>query len=376
MCKIIYLDNAATTRPSEKALKNAEIYNSEAFYNSSAVYSLGLNSKLALNAVKENIISYVGSDFDIIFTSCGSESNNTAIFSYTNRGNAVTTLGEHPAVFMPFMELKNKGHDVRFAKINKDCTVNVEDLLSLIDKNTTFVSVMHVNNETGGVNDINYIAKECKKINPRLIFHVDGVQGFGKIPCRLSNDIDLYSISAHKINGLKGVGALLKNKRVKNLKPLIYGGGQEYGLRSGTENVFGIKVFEEVAIEKLSKIKENYEKMQSLKHRALLKLDKELFTIISSENSSPYILSVSANGLRGEVLLHKLEEDGVIVSTGSACSSKNRFSRVLKEAGHLESVLDGVIRLSFNIDLSVDDVDFAIDKLNLRAKELKRTMKQ
>lgn len=374
MSSVIYLDNAATTKPSQNALKNAEFYNNEGFYNSSAVYSLGLRSKLALDTAKEKILSLIGKDFDIIFTSCGSESNNTAIFSFANRGNSITTLGEHPAVFTPFMELKNKGYDARFAKINNDATVNVENLLSLIDKNTVFVSVMHVNNETGGINDINYIAKECKKINPRLIFHADGVQAFGKIPYRLSSDIDLYSVSAHKINGLKGVGALLKNKRVKNLKPLIFGGGQEYGLRSGTENLFGIKVFEEVAIEKLSKIKENYEKMQILKDRVLLKIDKEIFTVISNSNCSPYVLSVSAKGLRGEVLLHKLEEDNIIVGTGSACSSKNRFSRVLRDAGYSDSVLDGVIRLSFNTDLTTNDIDIAVEKLNIHAKELKRTM--
>lgn len=374
MNKIIYLDNAATTKPCALALKNNEKFNDFEFYNPSAKYKQGLNAKLAIDDAKKKITACFSNNFDLIITSCGSEADNMAIFSYANRGNIVTTLGEHSAIHAPLTELKNKGYDSRFAKINQDGTVDIENLLSLVDKNTVLVSVMHVNNETGGVNDVNHIASLCKQINPRLIFHVDGVQSFGKIPYRPSEDIDLYSVSAHKINGLKGVGGLFKNKKVKNLKPLIYGGGQENGLRSGTENVFGIKVFESVAVEKYSKIKENYEKMLGYKEYFLSKIDRELFTVISSEKCSPYIISLSAVGLKGEVILHKLEEDNIIVGTGSACSSKNPFSRVLKEAGYNSSILDGVIRISFTPEITNEDLDYVVEKLNLRAKELKRTM--
>ena len=374
MNKILYLDNAATTKPCALALKNNEKFNDFEFYNPSAKYKQGLNAKLAIDDAKKKITACFSNNFDLIITSCGSEADNMAIFSYANRGNIVTTSGEHSAIHAPLTELKNKGYDSRFAKINKDGTVDIENLLSLVDKNTVLVSVMHVNNETGGVNDVNHIASLCKQINPRLIFHVDGVQAFGKIPYRPSEDIDLYSVSAHKINGLKGVGGLFKNKKVKNLKPLIYGGGQENGLRSGTENVFGIKVFESVAVEKYSKIKENYEKMLGYKEYFLSKIDRELFTVISSEKCSPYIISLSAVGLKGEVILHKLEEDNIIVGTGSACSSKNPFSRVLKEAGYNSSVLDGVIRISFTPEITNEELDYVVEKLNLRAKELKRTM--
>ncbi len=374
MDKLLYLDNAATTKPCATALKNNEIFNDFEFYNPSAKYRQGLNAKSAIDDAKKKIISCFSTNFDLIFTSCGSESDNMAIFSYSNRGNIVTTLGEHSAIHAPLTELNNKGYDSRFAKINKDGSVNIENLLSLIDKNTVLVSVMHVNNETGGINDVNAIAKECKRINPRLVFHVDGVQAFGKIPFKPSTDIDLYSVSAHKINGLKGIGGLFKNKNLKTLKPLIYGGGQENGFRSGTENVFGIKVFETVTVDKYSKIKENYDKMLELKEYFLSKIDNELFRIISTENCSPYIISMSAVGLKGEVILHKLEDENIIVGTGSACSSKNPFSRVLKEAGYDASVLDGVLRISFAPDITKDELGYVASQLNLKAKELKRMM--
>ena len=374
MEQIIYLDNAATTKPCQIALKNNQIYNDCEYFNPSAVYKQGLNAKQALTDAKNNIINCFSKDFDLIFTSCGSESDNMAIFSYSNRGNIVTSLGEHSAVYAPLVELKNKGYDSRFAKINSDGTVDISDLLSKIDKNTVLVSIMHVNNETGGINNVNEIAKLCKEINPRLIFHVDGVQAFGKIPFKPSQNIDLYSVSAHKINGLKGVGGLFKNKKIKNLKPLIYGGGQENGLRSGTENIFGIKIFETVTLDKYSKIKENYQIMQDKKQEFLSKIAKDLFTIISSENCSPYIISLSAVGLKGEVLLHKLEEDGIIIGTGSACSSRNQYSRVLKEAGFGANVLDGVVRISFDINITSEQINYVTQKLNVRANELKRTI--
>ena len=248
----IYLDNGATTKPFKSSIEYASAYLEDCFYNPSSLYGGGVNASLALNAARKVIASAFPQNFEVIFLSCGSEANNMAINSYLKRGNAVTTLSEHSCVYEPFMEFKNNGYDARFATLNEDGSVNVENLLSLVDKNTVFVSVMHVNNETGAINDVNYIAKRVKSINPRIIFHSDGVQAFLKIPYVISDDIDLYSVSAHKINALKGVGALIKNKRVKNLKPLIYGGGQENGLRSGTENVYGIKVFENSVKEHLT----------------------------------------------------------------------------------------------------------------------------
>lgn len=375
MDKLIYLDNAATTKPLQSALNDASIYNCEQFFNASALYRGGLDSSKAIFTARETLKNVIGENFDVIFTSCGSESDNTAIFSYCKRGNAVTTLGEHSAVHKPFTELAMRGFDSRFATLNKDGSVNINSLLSLIDKNTVFVSVVHVNNETGAVNDINKIAKLVKEINPRIVFHSDGVQAFMKLPYKLSNDIDLYSVSAHKVNGIKGVGALFKNKKLQNLKPLIYGGGQEGGLRSGTENVFGIKVFEYAVKHHLKTLKDDFNRVSALKSEFLSRLNSDNFTIIGSENTSPYVIALSAKGLRGEVLQHMLEEYGIIIGTGSACSSKNRHSRMLKSIGYSDDILDGVIRISFSYETVLDDVIFAAEKLNEKVLKLKSTMK-
>ncbi|MBO7214645.1 MAG: aminotransferase class V-fold PLP-dependent enzyme, partial [Clostridia bacterium] len=354
--------------------KKAEYLLTEQYFNPSAKYRGGIDASNVIKQAKNTFSKIFGGNFEVIFTSCGTESDNTAIFSYTKRGNAVTTLGEHSAVYAPLDMLKKAGQDIRFAKIKADGGVDVENLLSLIDVSTTFVSVVHVNNETGAINDINYIAKKCKEKNPRLVFHSDGVQAFGKVPVRLSNDIDLYSLSAHKIGGLKGVGALIKNKSLKSLKPYLIGGGQENGFRSGTENVFGINVFETVSIEKTVNFDKNFKNAIELKKEFLSKLDLDLFKVISGENSSPYVISISAVGLRGEVLQHMLEKDGVIVGTGSACSSKHPHSRVLTQAGFDDKTLDGVIRVSFNFDTTLTEVLTAVDLINKNALNLKKAM--
>lgn len=371
---MIYLDNAATTKPFKEALDYAAEYNDEMFFNPSALYHGGLEVNKSIKSARENIIKCLGNlNFDLFFTSCGSESDNTAIFSSFKRGNAVTTLGEHSAVHNTFLELKNRGFDVRFSKLNADGSVNVENLLSLIDNNTTFVSVVHVNNETGAINDINKIAKIVKGKNPRIIFHSDGVQAFGKLPYRIADEIDLYSVSAHKINALKGVGALFRNKKC-HVFPLIYGGGQESGIRSGTENTFGIKVFEYAALEHFKTIREDYERVGQLKKEFISNLNLSNFKLISEENSSNYILYLSAVGLRGEVVQHMLEESNVIVGTGSACSAKHRFSRMLTDIGYSEDVMDGMIRISFNNKTTLDEAVFAAKTLDEAVKKLKKVI--
>ena len=373
---MIYLDNAATTAPSKSALEKAQIFNEEKYFNPSTLYSDGLNCAKEIKLAKENLLKNIGGiNHELIFTSCGSESDNMAIFCSVKRGTFVTSKGEHSAVYKSFLELKNRGLNTHFVDLNSDGTVNVNELIETVKStNADFVSIVHVNNETGGINDVNNIAKQIKSLNRKIVFHVDGVQAYGKIPYRLSNDIDLYSISAHKINALKGVGALVRKKGV-NLSPLIFGGGQENGLRSGTENVFGIKVFEYAAQEKYALIKENYQRISEIKSYILNNLNRENFIVISGENSSPYILTVSAKGLRGEVVMHALESEGVIVGNGSACSSKNRFSRVVEACGYDNAVLDGVIRLSFSVDTTIEDAVAAVNKLNDTVEKLKGILK-
>lgn len=372
---MIYFDNAATTKPLFSAIEKAEAFIKDQYFNPSAKYGKGIEVKKQIDLCKASVLKCFPPFYDLIFTSCGTESDNTAIFSFARRGNFITTQGEHSAVFECFQELKKRGADVRYAPLNIDGSVNVEELLKLVDEKTSFVSVVHVNNETGAINDINAIASQIKKKNPNVVFHSDGVQAFCKIPYILAESIDLYSVSAHKIGGLKGTGALIKKKKL-NLTPYLFGGGQESGLRSGTENVFGIKTFAEACTAHFETIKLNFDKALNLKNLFLQNLDKDLIKIISSENSSPYILSVSAEGLRGEVIMHMLEEFDIIVGTGSACSSKNPHSRILKACGYGAKTLDGMLRISFNESNTVDEALFAVNKLNECVKRLKGIMRK
>ncbi len=374
---MIYLDNAATTRPDSGCLEVAGQYLTEKFYNPSALYAEGYNLHRELVKTRSDLLNLVANDrdFGIIFTSCGTEADNHAIFFGGRRGNVVTTLGEHSAVFSAVNELKERGIEVRFAALNGDGSVNVQSLLGLVDNQTSLVSVIHVNNETGAINDINAIAKAVKMKNARTLFHSDGVQAFGKLPYRLSSDVDLYSLSAHKIGGIKGTGALIKRKNLA-LKPYIYGGGQEDGLRSGTENVFGIKMLECAAKKRYSQIEENYGHVQKLNLTLRERLDKNLFRFISGENGSPYILCVAADGVRGEIILHEVNDKGLIIGTGSACSSnsKKRYSRIILSCGIDETTADGVLRLSFCPENTVEEVEKAADILNETVKRRKEIM--
>ncbi|MBE7081022.1 MAG: cysteine desulfurase [Clostridiales bacterium] len=373
---MLYFDNAATTIPSQTALEKADIFNSEKFFNPSALYLGGLNCSKEIKLAKENILRNLrATNHEVIFTSCGSESDNMAIFCAVKRGTFLTTKGEHSAVYKSFLELKNRGLSVEFIDLNADGTVNEEKLYDYVKNNKVdFVSIVHVNNETGGINDVNKIAKTLKSINKSIVFHADGVQAYGKIPFTLSQDIDLYSISAHKINALKGVGALIKRKNL-NISPLIFGGGQENGLRSGTENVFGIKVFDFAGQEKYQNLNENYKKAQLHKSLFVNGLNKDLFVFISNDNCSPYILTISAKGLRGEVVMHALENQNVIVGNGSACSSKNRFSRVIENCGYNKDILDGVIRISFSTETTIAECKQAVEIINNTVQKLKGILK-
>lgn len=376
---MIYLDNAATTKINAVALEKAREYLTEKYYNPSALYKEGFALQGELKKARSALLSAVADEtnFELVFTSCGSEADNQAIFSFAKRGNAVTTQGEHSAVSAPFHELKNRGTvEPRFAPLQKDGRVDVNAFLNLVDEKTSFVSVIHVNNETGAINDINAIAKAVKAKNPRAIFHSDGVQAYGKIPFKLAKEVDLYSVSAHKIGGGKGTGALIKRKSLV-LPPYIYGGGQEGGRRSGTENTFGIMLFRYAAEVKFKTLKADYARLSVYRDTLKSKLNPEIFEAISSDASSPYILSVSARGLRGEVLLHMANDEGVIVGTGSACSSnaKTRYSKVILACGYDEKTADGVLRLSFSSETTEEEVLQAAEILNKIALALQNKIR-
>lgn len=378
---MIYFDNAATTRPNQGAVEKALIYLRENYFNPSALYKDGLSCKNELKEAREFLISCISrpSETNLIFTACGTEADNQALFSFARRGNLVISAGEHSAIAATANELKNKGIiELRLAPLRSDGSVDADKLIDLVDDKTSMVSVIHVNNETGAVNDINAIAKRAKAKNSRLVFHSDGVQAFGKIPYTLGAEVDLYSVSAHKIGGLKGVGGLFARKKVYNaLSAYIYGGGQENGKRSGTENVFGIKQFEYASADKFATLTEDYERIGEYRRILWERLDKTAFTRISSEESSPYILTVTVAGVRGEVLLHILEDKGLLVGNGSACSSnaKNRYSRVILACGLNETLADGVIRLSFSNETTLSEIEEGAKILNESALELKKRMK-
>lgn len=374
MNKIIYLDNAGTTMPNKRKLDEAVEYYKERYFNPSSLYSGGREVAGDIENFKKTLLGK-NRFRRIILTSCGTESDNTAVFGFAKRGNIVTTMGEHSAIYNPFMKMKEKGLEVRFAKLSDGGKVDVDDLLTKVDKNTSFVSVVHVNNETGAINPINQIADSVKKISPKCIFHSDGVQAYGKLNYIIGDSVDLYSVSAHKIGGLKGVGGLIYKENL-NITPLIYGGGQENGLRSGTENVLGIKLFADVYKEKLEKLTENFDKVTKLKEVVLNNLDKNSFKILSPEDGSPYIVTVSALGLRGAVLQNMLDDEGIVVGTGSACSSKKPFSRIISSFNNSPDVLNGVVRISFAPDTEIDDVKYAVERLNYNALKLSEIIKQ
>lgn len=369
---MIYLDNAATTVPDEGAVNAALAYlKPYGCLNPSALYRAGFEAHKAIDEARRVLLSFVAPQggCELVFTGSGSEADNQAIFSSAKRGNFVTTSGEHAAIYNSAKELEKRGVEVRFAPLNSDGSVNAEALLKLVDDKTSLVSVIHVNNETGAINDIVALAAQVKKINAGTIFHSDGVQAFGKIPFTLTKDIDLYTVSAHKIGGIRGAAALIRRKGAK-LLPYIFGGGQENGLRSGTENTFAIKQFEFAAQKKFVSLKEDFSRIQGYNQQVRHGLDASIFEILSAENASPYILSVSAKGLRGEVLLHMLDDAGLMVGTGSACSSKSRFSRVMLACGLDEKRADGVLRLSFASSTTQDEVTSAIEILNKTAAAL------
>ena len=374
----IYLDNAATTKPDEESLSAAiEFLKTDGFYNPSALYKSARKVKNVVEEARKKLLSLFPSGYDAVFTSCGSEADDMAIFSFARRGNAVTDVGEHAAVFNTFAELKQRGVETRFAPLNKNGQVDAQKLIDLIDEKTAFVSVMQVNNETGAINDVNAISAAVKHKNPNVIFHCDGVQGFLKLPQKISQNVDIYCISAHKIKALKGLGAIVYKKNLP-LKPLILGGGQEKKLRSGTENTLGIDVFLR-AMNKFFNVEKSYENAKKLKAAFLNRLANEIesgvIIPLSDENCSPYILSISVKGVKAEIMQRVLDDEGVIVGTGSACSSKIGVSRVISACVSDKLIAEGALRISFSFDTSEAEVSLAADKISACAKRLKAALK-
>ena len=366
MKKIVYLDNAATTQCYEEVAEILKTESVNGYFNPSALYKPSVDNAVKIKNARDTIKSALHApDGELYFTSGGSESDNTALFCTRKpKGSRVIVgLGEHDAVMSGANELKNQGFDVVFAPINTDGSVNVDEFKALLNENVSLVSIMHVSNETGAVNDIQKLVRLTRKLAPNAVFHSDGVQAFEKIKVNLrALDVDLYSISAHKIHGPKGIGGLYVKKGT-SIKPLIYGGGQEKGFRSGTENLPAILAFERAVELNEDNFDLNYSKKLDFKEYLTTKLKENVqdVVIISPENDcAPHILTVAFKDVRGEVLLHAIEEDGILVGIGSACSS-HRESRFKSLLGLDESHKDGIIRFSTSEFSDVSDVDYVVE---------------
>ncbi len=362
----IYLDNAATTKPLD------EFFNKEMYANPSSIHDFGITVSERINSVKKYIAGKIGcSHEEIYFTSGATESNNLAILGSNNK-NIVTTKNQHPSVTESIKKLhQSNNSQVKYLDV-KEGFLDIRELEYSIDQDTTLVSLTHVNNETGIIEDIKKIGFLIKKNNPKTLFHVDGVQSFGKFEINLKAcNIDLFSFSSHKIHGQKGLGFLVIGKGV-NIKPLFFGGDQQNGIRPGTENtsaILGFKNICEIAFDDLEK---NYKHAENLKTSLIEMLNTIPDCVINSspENSSPYILNVSFLGVKAEVLLNALSQNGVFVSTGSACTQK-RLSPNLSAHNFSQERLESAIRFSFSRFNTMNEIENAFSILKKELYKLK-----
>lgn len=377
MNKLIYLDNAATTRAYSEVAKAMCKYSEEEYFNPSALYSHSVEISAEIKRCRDCIKSALRApDGELYFLSGGSEADNTALFCTRKQKNSRVIIGEgeHDAVIKSALELKAQGFDVVFAPIDKNGAVNLSEFEKLLTPNVSLVSIMHVSNETGAINDIATLCRMTKKIAPNAVFHSDGVQAFGKIKVNLrALGVDLYSVSAHKIHGAKGIGGLFVKKGV-SIKPLIFGGGQEKGFRSGTENVAAIIGFAGAVSINQANFAENYsKKSQYIEYlRKMLQENvPDVCFVSDADNSVPNILTVAFCDVRGEVLLHSLEKHGILVGIGSACSShhESRFKSLL---GLDERHRDGIVRFSIGDFNDISEVDYVVECICKELETLKK----
>ena len=362
MKSVVYLDNSATSMPCQKAIDNINSALCENWGNPSSLHLMGLNAEIELSDARRIVAKSIGAnDDEIFFTSGGTEANNIAIFGAAaarkKRGNRiVTTTIEHPSVLEPIKTLEAQGFEVIYLKPDKNGVVSESDIYNAINEKTILVSIMLVNNEVGSIQPIKVAADAIKKTGAPALLHCDAVQAFGKLNINVASlGVDLLSASGHKIHASKGVGFLYKKKNV-HIANLIYGGGQEKGLRSGTEAlplISGLKG----AIEEIGNINNNLSKITELRDYAINKLTQnENIVINSAKNSLPYILNISVVGYRSETLLHFLEACDIYVSSGSACA-KGHKSYVLNEIGLDAKRIDSALRISFSRFSKKEDID-------------------
>lgn len=377
-----YLDNSATTRCSDRAFALMQKVLLEDYGNPSSLHMKGVEAERYVKAAREKIAKTLKvTEKEIIFTSGGTESNNLAIlgtaFANCRAGNRIiTTAVEHASVANPMKFLEKEGFEVIYLPVDENGVISLKDLEEALSDQTILVSLMHVNNEIGAVEPVEEAAALVHEKCPKALVHVDAIQSYGKFRIYpKKSGIDLLSVSGHKIHGPKGSGFLYVKEKTK-IKPIIYGGGQQNGMRSGTENVPGIAGLGEAAAEIYEDFKEKQDRLYALKERFI----REVTTIPgvsvngkTGRDSAPHIVSVSVEGVRAEVLLHSLEDKQIYVSSGSACSSnKPAVSRTLKGIGLKQNLLDSTVRFSFSVHTTEEEIDYAADVLKTLVPALQK----
>lgn len=359
---IIYFDNAATTKPNEEVVALYNKVELEYFGNTSSIHALGIESSSLLNKARESILkSFNLKGYRVIFTSNATEANNLAIKGYClahkGRGNhLITSVAEHPSVLEVFRSLEKEGFEVTYLPVNNRGKVLLQDLKKAIRKETILVSIMSTNNEVGAMNNIHQMS-EIVHQNPKAVFHSDTTQSIGKDPLVYS-DLDMFVISSHKIHGLKGSGCLICKEKIE-LSPVIFGGGQEYGLRSGT-----VALSQAVSTAKAiqlaqSKISLNYNKISKINQQITDKLRNiEGVVINSNDECSPYILNFSLLEKKASVVVEALSNKSIYVSSVSACNSKGeKSSYVVMAMTNNETYAANTIRLSFDENSTLEEAD-------------------
>lgn len=378
----VYFDNSATTRCYDSVKDIVVKAMTEDFGNPSAMHLKGVEAEKYIKSSAESLARLLKvQEKEILFTSGGTESDNLALigaaFANKRSGNhIITTSVEHPAVSQPALFLQEQGFEVTYLPVDSRGVVKMDALKAVLREDTILVSVMYVNNEVGAVMPVEEIAALVHEKSPRALFHVDAIQAFGKYriyPKKM--EIDLLSVSGHKIHGPKGVGFLYINEKAK-IQPQILGGGQQGGMRSGTDNVPGIAGLGAAAVEIYKNLEENVENMYRLKEHIAQELEKIGDIRINGmdlREGAPQILSISVMGVRSEVLLHSLEERGIYVSAGSACSShKRKPSATLAAMGMSKDQIESTVRLSFCEENTIEEADYFLQVMGELVPILRR----
>ena len=375
---MIYLDNAASTRIHDDVLNSMLPYLKEQYGNPSSIHRQGRLTRKAVNKARKQIASIINADpAEILITSGGTESNNTAINGITSQfpsSHIITTSIEHDAVLEPCKKLNSNGFKVDYLPVDKFGMINLSDLENIISEKTSIVSVMYGNNEVGTIQPIKEIGKICHENN--TIFHTDAVQVIGKIPVNIKElNIDLLSISSHKLHGPKGIGALYIKEGVK-MDPMILGGGQEFRLRSGTENVANIVGFGQACEIAQNHLAKNIWWIKKLQSQLVKKILTEI-PEVTFNGHEKYRLHNNAHftflGVNGEDLIIKLDEYGIAASTGSACSmNTQKASHVLEAMGFSREQITGSLRLTVGIFNNENEINKTVDILKKVVKELRK----